>query len=144
MSASAHLLREIIDLCKLIAVPATGLALLATLYFKRSPRPLPKTPWNIAAMLVLASCFLTYAVGTGSCVLGGAIEGKAICSLKPRGRPPLHPVSNFLELQITYLVPFLLTFIMCLSVLLWFIPGSATPWQRLVFLATGGHRGKWR
>ena len=91
----------------------------------------------------MAICSLPIAIGTGSCVLGGLIQGSAFCSLRRRG-VTWDPVADFHAIQAMYSLVFLLTAFLAALALLSLLPGRITGWQRFVFLATAGRRGGWR
>jgi len=111
-------------------------------------------PWanrqvNLAAwksrlfMAAMAICALPIAVGTGSCVLGGFIQGSAFCSYRRRG-VTWDPVADFFAIQTMYSVWFLLAALLAVMAVLGLLPGKVTGWQRFLFLVTAGRRGAWR
>jgi hypothetical protein len=140
MSESAIAFRKIIEFCilsgSILGIPTILTALWAEkCVAKRS----------VFSRLILILNFLfasTMAIGTGSCVVGGFLEGVAICSFQPKHGPPLNPVDNFVKLQITYLIPFVLASFMALLFLTGAIFGPVNAWKKFLCIISLGRRGK--
>jgi hypothetical protein len=143
MSETVYFLNELIDLNKIVAPVLTMLFIAALLWFGISRKALrgPRKPVALALFGSLSS--LAYAMGSGSCVLGGFLHGSAICSFHRRGRA-LDAVGDFFEIQTTYFGLFLFTFFLAVLFALALFPGNRDPWQRFLFLVTVGRRGAWR
>jgi hypothetical protein len=134
-------LDELIEVTKIAAALATIPLLLMIPWLRRSAT---ESGWRrLVALGSLAVCSLLYAVGTGSCVLGGFIQGTALCSFHRRG-VTWDPVADFYAIQAVWSLPFLLTALFAVLSVLSLFPGRATGWQRFVFLTTAGRRGAWR
>jgi hypothetical protein len=144
MSELMSLLHDLIDLTKIVAPVLTILVVISLLWVRITRRPSYKSPKPVAAGLLASLCALAYAIGAGSCVLGGFIQGSDICSLQGRGQTPLDAVKDFFEIQAVYLAMFLLTLLIAWIFALSLPPGNATVWQRSLFLTTGGRLGAWR
>jgi hypothetical protein len=144
MSATVYLLNELIDLNKIVAPVLTMLFIAAFLWFGMSRRALPGPRKPIALALFGCLSSLAYAMGAGSCVLGGFLQGSAICSFQGGAGRTLDAVGDFFEIQATYLVLFLFTFFLAVLLALALVPGNRDPWQRFLFLVTVGKRGAWR
>jgi len=144
MPQSAVFLREVVEVCKFAAPMLTIPVLLLPLFLKSQPKPLPRSvPGAIAIVLVLC-CALAYSAWTGSCVLGGFIEGQAICGFTTKSHVQLHPVNDYWSLQLWYAFLFAFAGFFVLASVAWLIPGAATPWQRIVFIFTLGRSEKLR
>jgi hypothetical protein len=134
-------LDELIELMKIAAPLATIPLVLMLPWMKTSIGPF--SPRWLVFVAVFSVCSLFYAVGTGSCVLGGFVQGTGFCSFRGRG-DEWDPVADFYAIQAVWSSVFLLTAFMALVTALALLPGRATGWQRLVFLASAGRRGAWR
>ena len=134
-------LDELIEVMKIAAALATIPLVLMIPWFRR---PATLSGWRrLVALGTLAICSLLYAVGTGSCVLGGFIQGTALCSFRRRGAT-WDPVADFYAIQTVWSLPFVLAALFAVLSVLSLLPGRVTGWQRFVFLATAGRRGAWR
>jgi hypothetical protein len=143
MSELVSLLDELTDLMKIVA-PVVTMPLAASLLWVGKPLgPLPKGPKKVMSGVLLMMCALIYAIGAGSCVLGGFIQGSALCSFRTR-RGPWDAVNDFYSVQAVWSSVFLLALFVALLCTLALLPGKVTGWQRFLFLATAGRRGAWR
>jgi hypothetical protein len=143
MSETVYLLNEFIDLDKIVAPVLTMLLIVAALWLGIARAALSGLRKSVFALLACLSS-LAYAMGAGSCVLGGFLQGSAICSFRGRGGPALDAVGDFFEIQTTYFVLFLFAFFLAVLFALALVPGNRDPWQRFLFLVTVGKRGAWR
>jgi hypothetical protein len=132
-------LDELIETMKLAAALG-GIPLALMLLVRPSGVPTWRTRLLLAA---LAAFLLPIATGTGSCVLGGFIQGSAFCSLR-HGGVTWDPAADFHAIQAVYSLLFLLTASFSGLAMLGLLPGRVTAWQRFKFLATAGRRGAWR
>lgn len=143
MPQPATLFREIVELCEFVALALTIPPAILVLIRGSRPRPLTKSIGGVISALIMLSCSLAYAIWTASCVLGGFIEGKAICGFTMRGGFHWDPVDNYWALQIWYAFLFLLPGTITFTLLLWFLPGTATVGQRLTYIFSIGRKGGW-
>lgn len=143
MSETVSLLNELIDLSKIMAPVLTLLLIVAALCLRVTRRVL-RGPRKVAFAFLACLTSLAYAMGAGSCVLGGFLQGSAICSHHRRSGPALDAVADFFEIQAVYFVLFLLTFFLATLLALALVPGNVEPWQRFLFLLTLGKHGAWR
>jgi hypothetical protein len=144
MSETVYLLNELIDLNKIVAPVLTMLFIAAFVWSGMSRRALPRPRKPVALALFGCLSSLAYAMGAGSCVLGGFLQGPAICSFQGRRGPALDAVGDFFEIQTIYFVLFLFTLFLAVLFALALVPGNRDPWQRFLFLVTVGKRGAWR
>lgn len=141
MSDVTSSLLSIIELCKL-AGPLLGI-LVAPLILVRQQ---PLATRTVRSVIFISLFFLlnfTIAIGAGSCVLGGVIEGVGICSFTPKRLPPLDPVKDFVQLQVTYFVLFALTAFLAAISLMGLLFGPRKAWPRFLHIVTLGQRGAW-
>ena len=134
-------LDELTDTMKLVAPVATLPLVLMLPWFK--PAGLLSNWKRLTALAVLALCCLIYSLGTGSCVLGGFLQGTALCGFRRRG-VTWDPVADFYAIQGVWSFVFLLSTFIALLAVLSLLPGTTTGWQRFLFLASAGRRGAWR
>ena len=112
MSESTLALREVIELCKLAGSILGIPTIIMTLWAKNGIAK--RSAFSVLFYMLSFLFTTTIAIGAGSCVVGGFLEGVGICSFQPKYGPPLNPADNFVKLQIIYLVPFLLASFMAL------------------------------
>ncbi|HEX6154956.1 MAG TPA: hypothetical protein VFZ54_02970, partial [Burkholderiales bacterium] len=142
MEMLAHL-DELTETMKLAAALG-GIPLALMLLFPWMRRPTVVPTWKTRVLAAATAIFvLPIAIGSGSCVLGGFIQGSGFCSFKGRDGT-WDPVADFYSTQAMYSLVFLLTAFFAVAAVLALLPGRVTAWQRLVFLATAGKRGAWR
>lgn len=138
----AHL-DELIETMKL-ATALGGIPLALMLLFPWMRRPSVLPTWKTRVLAAATAIFvLPVAIGSGSCVLGGFIQGSGFCSFKGRDGT-WDPVADFYSTQAMYSVVFLLTAFFAVMAVLALLPGRVTAWQRFLFLATAGKHGAWR
>jgi hypothetical protein len=141
MEALAHL-DELTETMKLAA--ALGGILLALLLLFPWMRPTVVPTWKTRVLAAATAIFvLPIAIGSGSCVLGGFIQGSGFCSFQGRDGT-WDPVADFYSTQAMYSLVFLLTAFLAVLAVLALLPGKVTAWQRFLFLTTAGRRGAWR
>jgi hypothetical protein len=143
MPQPATFLREIVEVCEFVALALTIPPAILVLILGSRPRPLTKSIGGVIAVLLMLSCSLAYAIWTASCVLGGFIEGQAICGFTMRGGFHWDPVDNYWALQIWYAFLFLFSGSITFIFLLWIFPGTATVGQRLTYIFSLSRMGKW-
>jgi hypothetical protein len=137
-------LDELIEVMKFAASLATIPLLLMLPWMQKAHiGSMWQSPGKLVAVALLSVCCLLYAVGAGSCVLGGFIQGAAFCSFRGRGGE-WDPVADFYAIQAVWSSAFLFAAFLALVSALALLPGRATGWERLVFLASAGRRGAWR
>jgi hypothetical protein len=137
------LLDELIETMKLAAALG-GIPLALMLLFPWMRRPSVLPTWKTRVLAAATAIFvLPIAIGSGSCVLGGFIQGSGFCSFKGRDGT-WDPVADFYSTQAMYSLVFLLTAFFAVAAVLALLPGRVTAWQRFVFLATAGKHGAWR
>jgi hypothetical protein len=122
------------------ALGAVPLALM--LPWMRRPAALPGWKRRLVSA-AMALCSVPIVIGTGSCVLGGFIQGSALCSFRRHG-VTWDRVADFHAIQTVYSLVFLLAAFFAVLAVLSVLPGRVTGWERLVFLVTAGRRGAWR
>jgi hypothetical protein len=96
------------------------------------------------AVAPVAICSLFLAAGTGSCALGGFLQGSGFCATSSRGGVMWDPVPDFHAIQGLWSFAFLFSAFFATLSLLALLPGRISGWQRFLFLATAGKRGAWR
>jgi hypothetical protein len=143
VSGLLHLLDELTDAMPLVVSLVTIPLVTSILWAGKKIALSPKSPRAVAAFLLYVICFLTYAVGAGSCALGGFIQGSALCSVSTRRRT-WDAVADFYSIQAVWSFAFLAALFFAFQSALALLPGTATGWQRFVFLATAGRHGAWR
>jgi hypothetical protein len=141
MSDVTSSLLSIIEFCKL-AGPLLGI-LVAPLVLLRPKLSSTRTIKSVITSGLFFLFSFTLALGTGSCVLGGAIEGVGICSFDPKAGPPLDPVKDFVQLQITYFLPFVLAALLAAISLMGLLFGPHKAWPRFLHIVTLGRGGAW-
>jgi len=142
MEVLAHL-DELTETMKLAAALG-GIPLALMLLFPWMRRPTVLPTWKTRVLAAATAIFvLPIAIGSGSCVLGGFIQGSGFCSFKGRDGT-WDPIADFYSTQAMYSLVFLLTAFFAVAAVLALPPGRATARQRLVFLATAGKHGAWR
>jgi hypothetical protein len=144
MSETVRWLNELMDLNKIVAPVLTTLFIVTVLWSRIPRRALPGPRKPVALALFGGLTSLAYAMGAGSCVLGGFLQGSAICSFQGRTGPALDAVADFFEIQTIYFVLFLFAFFLAALCALALVPGNVDPWHRFLFLLTLGKHGAWR
>lgn len=144
MSPITAWLREVIEVCQFTAPLLSIPTLLAVLIVKDRPMPLRKSLGRTLVLLLTLCTALAFSMWTGSCVLGGLVEGRAICGFTLKGGRQLDPGDDDVALLIWYAQLFLFCGFFVLISLFGLLPGRATPWQRVVFVSSLGRRGQWR
>lgn len=146
MNNTVDAFRSVIEYCQIggwiMALPILVVVLLHRrgMRFKAEERSAART----AVLWVVALSLFPVMLGTGSCVIGGLVTGHGICEFTPKGhKGPLDPVENFLQIQITYSIPFLLSAFLFSVSLLALLPGGGNGWKRFIFIVSFGRRGKW-
>ena len=143
MDSSSAIFRAVIDVCKAVVPILAALTFTAALVVWRRRTSEKDAATMLLVGLVVLLC-IGVAAGTGSCLVGGFVAGRGICSLGAKGASDaLHPATDFVASQLTYSIPLALAVLIGLVALLHLIPGRATGWERFVFLVSTGRRGRW-
>jgi hypothetical protein len=144
MSPITARLLDVIEVCQFAAPLLSIPTVLAVLILKDRPKPLRKSPGRTLTLLLTLCTALAFTTWMGSCVLGGLVEGRAICGFTLKGGRQLDPVQDAGALLVWYGQLFLFCGFFVLISLFGLLPGEATPWQRVVFVISLGRRGRWR